>query len=71
MIEMFRTRSRVIPFKVKKDMGNIDDLECDIDILRDVVFQISQDVKTLAEELVRVKQLVEDTKRAAERSAKD
>ncbi len=52
-------------------MGNIDDLECDIDILRDVVLQISQDVKTLAEELVRVKQIVEDTKRAAERSAQD
>jgi hypothetical protein len=47
-------------------MGKLDDLECDLEILRDVVFQIEQDIKALADELARVKELLVEAKRAAE-----
>jgi hypothetical protein len=47
-------------------MSKIDDLEFDLEILRDVVYQIEDDMKGLAAELARVKELLQDAKRAAE-----
>ena len=46
-------------------MADFGDLECDVEILRDVVQQIEQDVKGLTQELVRVKQLLQDLQRDA------
>jgi hypothetical protein len=47
-------------------MSKIDDLEFDLGILSDVVSQIEQDLKGLARELVRVKELLEDARKAAQ-----
>jgi hypothetical protein len=45
-------------------MSKLDDLECDVEILRDVVFQIEQDMKALAQELARVKELLEGVRQS-------
>jgi len=47
-------------------MSKIDDLEFDLEILRDVVYQIEKDIKALTAEVIRVKELLESTRRAAE-----
>ena len=48
-------------------MGAIDDLDCDLEILRDVVFQIEQNMKTLGDELARAKRMLADATRAMQR----
>ena len=47
-------------------MSKIDDLEFDLEILRDVVYQIEEDMKALGAELARVKELLEETKEVSE-----
>ena len=47
-------------------MSKIDDVEFDLEILRDVVYQIEQDIKALTAEVGRVKELLDATKRAAD-----
>ena len=46
-------------------MSTLDDIEFDVEILRDVVYQIEHDMKALFAELARVKELVEETQKAA------
>ena len=47
-------------------MSKLDDLEFDLEILRDVVYQIEQDIKGLSAELARVKELLEVTQKTAD-----
>ena len=47
-------------------MSTIADLEFDLEILRDVVYQIEQDIKALSAELGRVKELVEHARKSAD-----
>ena len=47
-------------------MSKIDDLEFDLEILRDVVYQIEEDIKALTSELGRVKELLRNALEATQ-----
>jgi hypothetical protein len=48
-------------------MDSLDDLECDLEILRDVVFRMEHEVKSLGDELNRVKKQLDEATRAMKR----